>query len=172
MAGRGLSKTEQGLRSAREKPQRGVMRPTDIQVIGREVALKWDDGAEQFLPWETLRRFCPCAACMGEKDIFGTTYRPPERPYGTGAFELAGLHPVGGYAVQPAWRDGHNTGIYSWEWLRRVADAALEAATTDANGAPDGADRRGCGGGGGCGGHGHDHGGVDGHGPAGGCGRG
>ena len=133
------------------------MRPQDIQVIGEEMALKWDDGSEQFVALETLRRFCPCAACMGEKDIFGTTYRPPERPYGPGAFQLSGLHPVGGYAVQPAWRDGHNPGIYSWEWLRRLADAQAE-----------GGGGCGFGGGGGCGhGHGHGHG-HDGH--AGGCG--
>lgn len=147
------------------------MRPLDIQWIGQEMALKWDDGAEQFLPLETLRRFCPCAACMGEKDIFGTTYRPPERPYGPGAFELAGLHPVGGYAVQPVWRDGHNTGIYSWEWLRRIAEASPEAATTDAHGHPQGSEHRGCGGGGGCGGHGPVHGDVHEHPSRGGSGR-
>lgn len=172
MAGHGLSKPEQGLRWALEKQQRGVMRPMDIQVIGREMALKWDDGAEQFVALETLRRFCPCAACMGEKDIFGTTYRPPERPYGPGAFELAGLHPVGGYAVQPAWRDGHNTGIYSWEWLRRVADAPMETAPTGSPGGAGRSEHPGCGGGGGCGGHGHGHGGGHEHAHGGGCGRG
>ncbi len=128
-----------GLPRVAGRAQRGAVQPRDIQVIGHELALKWDDNSEQFVSLETLRRFCPCAACMGEKDIFGTTYKPPERAYGGGAFELAALHPVGGYAVQPAWRDGHNTGIYSWEWLRRVAGAEAGMA------------------GGGCDGHGPGH---------------
>ena len=98
------------------------MRPQDIQVIGEEMALKWDDGSEQFVALETLRRFCPCAACMGEKDIFGTTYRPPERPYGPGAFQLSGLHPVGGYAVQYDFSDGHCTGIFPFDLLQRLGE--------------------------------------------------
>jgi DUF971 family protein len=94
-----------------------------MQVVGQELAVKWPDGSEQFVRLETLRRFCPCAACMGEKDIFGKLYKPPERPYRAGAFELSALHAVGGYAVQPVWKDGHNTGLFTWEWLRRVAES-------------------------------------------------
>ena len=154
MACLGLLIPEQGLPWMAGWAQRERVQPRDIQVIGQELALKWDDDTEQFVSLEVVRRFCPCAGCLGEKDIFGTTYRPPERPYGPGAFELAGLHPVGGYAVQPAWRDGHNTGIYTWEWLRRIAGAQVEGGE-----ACDG--RGGCGGGGHdhAHGHGHDHGG-------------
>lgn len=105
------------------------MQPVDMQVVGRELAVKWADGSEVFVRLETLRRFCPCAACLGEKDIFGKVYKAPERPYQPGAFEVARLNPVGGYAVQPVWRDGHSTGLYSWEWLRRVADADTSPAS-------------------------------------------
>lgn len=100
------------------------MQPVDMQVVGTELAVKWSDGGEDFVALETLRRFCPCAGCLGEKDIFGKTYRAPERPYGPGAFEVARFLPVGGYAVQFVWRDGHNTGLYTWEWIRRVASAS------------------------------------------------
>ena len=100
------------------------MTPVEITPIGTDLALKWEDGTESYIALETLRRFCPCAACMGEQDIFGNTYRPPERPYGAGAFKLARLAPVGGYAIQPQWGDGHGTGIYAWEYLRRVADTS------------------------------------------------
>lgn len=99
------------------------MQPVDIQVVGTELAVKWSDGSEEFVRLETLRRFCPCAACLGEKDIFGKTYKAPDRPYGAGAFQVARFHPVGGYAVQFVWGDGHNTGLYTWEWIRRVATA-------------------------------------------------
>ena len=102
----------------------GPMQPVDMQVVGRELAVKWSDGGEDFVPLKTLRRFCPCAACLGEKDIFGKTYRAPERPYGAGAFAVARVLPVGGYATQIVWGDGHNTGLYTWEWIKRVAAAA------------------------------------------------
>ncbi|MSU34579.1 MAG: DUF971 domain-containing protein [Pedosphaera sp.] len=100
------------------------MQPADCQVIGTELAIRWSGGAESFITLETLRRFCPCAACMGEQDIFGKTYLPPARPYGPDAFRLQGLEPVGGYAIQPRWADGHRSGLYSWEYLKRVAEAS------------------------------------------------
>lgn len=99
------------------------MRPVDMTPFGSELAIKWEDGSESFISLETLRRFCPCASCLGEKDIFGTTYKPPARPYGPNAFQLVRIAPVGGYGMQPAWADGHGSGIYSWEYLRRVAEA-------------------------------------------------
>ena len=48
------------------------MRPLDIQPIGGELAIKWEDGSESFVSLEKLRRFCPCAGCKGEVDIMGT----------------------------------------------------------------------------------------------------
>ena len=47
------------------------MQPVDIQQIGSELAIKWDDGGENFIPLEKLRRCCPCAGCKGEVDIMG-----------------------------------------------------------------------------------------------------
>ena len=104
------------------------MSPLDLTPFPKELAVKWSDGTESFIAYENLRRFCPCAACMGEQDIFGTTYKAPNRPYAAPAFQLVRLTPVGGYAVQPHWADGHNTGLYTWEWLRRVAQAQADSA--------------------------------------------
>ncbi len=97
------------------------MRPLDLQHIGSELAIKWDDGTESFIALDKLRRACPCAGCKGEMDILGNVYKNPEKPYAMNAFDLVRLTTVGGYAIQPAWADGHNTGIYSFEYLRRVA---------------------------------------------------
>ena len=99
------------------------MRPIDIQPIGRELAIKWDDGREDFISLEKLRRACPCAGCKGETDILGNVYKNPEKPFAPNSFELVKLANVGGYAIQPVWADGHNTGIYSFEYLLRVAAA-------------------------------------------------
>ena len=99
------------------------MRPADIQQIGGEVAIKWDDGSEGFIPLEKLRRACPCAGCKGERDIMGNLYQNPDQPLAPNAFQLVRIHRVGGYAVQPVWADGHATGLYAFDYLKRVADA-------------------------------------------------
>jgi DUF971 family protein len=99
------------------------MRPLDIQHIGTELAVKWDDGAEDFIALEKLRRACPCAGCKGEVDILGNLYINPALPLTAKCFEFVKMLSVGGYAIQPVWADGHNTGIYSFEYLRRVAAA-------------------------------------------------
>jgi DUF971 family protein len=98
------------------------MRPVDIQQIGNELAVKWDDGGEDFIPLEKLRRGCPCAGCKGEVDIMGNVYKNLEKVLTPKAFELVRIVVVGGYAVQPVWADGHSTGIYSFDYLKRVAD--------------------------------------------------
>jgi DUF971 family protein len=98
------------------------LEPQNVQVIGTELAIQWTDGAESYLPIETLRRACPCASCGGEPDVLGRVVRP-HVSYSRESFELTGWNLVGGYALQPRWRDGHNTGIYSYTYLRRLAGA-------------------------------------------------
>jgi DUF971 family protein len=97
------------------------LEPTNIQQIGNELAIHWNDGRESYLDLQFLRRACPCAACGGEPDVLGTIIRP-NVSYSENSFELAGFDVVGGYALQPRWRDGHNTGIYSFQYLRRLSE--------------------------------------------------
>ena len=99
------------------------MEPRNIQQIGNELAIQWNDGTESFLNLEFLRRACPCAACGGEPDVLGNIERP-NVSYSPESFDLVGFDLVGGYAVQPRWRDGHGTGIYSFTYLRRLAQAS------------------------------------------------
>jgi DUF971 family protein len=51
----------------------------------------------------------------------GNTYKNPARPLTPAAFQLVRFGMVGGYAIQPVWADGHATGIYSFDYLKRVA---------------------------------------------------
>jgi DUF971 family protein len=44
----------------------------------------------------------------------------PKQNFGKGGFELAGWQTVGGYAIQPRWGDGHNSGLYSYAFLRSL----------------------------------------------------
>ena len=97
------------------------LEPTNIQQIGNELAIQWNDGTESFLDLQFLRRACPCAACGGEPDVLGNVMRP-DVSYSKNSFELSGFQIVGGYALQPRWADGHDTGIYSFQYLRRLAN--------------------------------------------------
>jgi DUF971 family protein len=98
------------------------LEPTNIQQIGDELAISWNDGTESFFRLEMLRRACPCAGCGGEPDVLGNIRRP-QVTYTDESFRLAGFDLVGGYALQPRWTDGHSTGIYSFTYLRRLGQA-------------------------------------------------
>jgi len=95
----------------------------NAQLIGNELALQWSDGEESYFPLERLRRACPCATCGGEPDVLGHIARPSVT-YTAQSFDLSGWQFVGGYAVQPRWADGHSTGLYSFQYLRRLAAAS------------------------------------------------
>ena len=95
------------------------MKPTSIKKVSRnELKIVWNDGIESVYALEELRDRCPCAGCSGER-VLMHEYVPPE-PDKTapGRYDLKGIQPVGSYAIQLTWGDGHNTGIYSYEYLR------------------------------------------------------
>ena len=94
--------------------------PANIQQIGNELAIQWNDGSESYLNLELLRRACPCAACGGEPDVLGNLLRP-QVSYTDASFQLDRFHLVGGYALQFRWADGHSPGIYSFAYLRKLA---------------------------------------------------
>ena len=101
------------------------LEPTNIQQIGDELAVAWNDGTESFVKLEMLRRACPCAACGGEPDVLGNvSSRQRGITYTDKSFQVVGFDLVGGYALQPRWADGHSSGIYSFTYLQRLAQAA------------------------------------------------
>ena len=80
--------------------------------------LIWSEEETCDLTMKFLRQECPCAHCKGET-ILGKHYQPLVLPtYVEGMYELGGVEPVGTYAVKITWKDGHATGIYTWEYLR------------------------------------------------------
>lgn len=98
------------------------MKPTHLHQIQNEIAIVWDDGSESYIPLERVRRRCPCAACAGEKDVLGREYRGPPVQYTEKSFQLTQFQNVGGYAVSFLWADGHHTGIYSYEYLKKLGE--------------------------------------------------
>lgn len=99
------------------------MKPVDIQAIGTELAIKWDDASEDFIGLDKLRRACPCAGCKGERDVMGNLYKGPDQPLTARSFELRSVAVVGSYAIQPLWADGHNTGLYPFDYLKDLAQS-------------------------------------------------
>lgn len=93
--------------------------PTSIALIGEELAVAWSDGVENFFPFEVLRKNCPCAVCQGEADVMGQVERP-DRNFTTESFLIKAVQNVGGYALQILWADSHNTGLYSFHYLREL----------------------------------------------------
>ena len=82
----------------------------------------FDDGHEGVYPHELLRGYCPCAQCQGHSGpirfIAAGAGEPPER------LELSDLGEVGNYALRLTWGDGHSTGLYSFQYLRRLCACA------------------------------------------------
>lgn len=88
-------------------------------LIGEELALAWNDGRESYIKLDHLRKCCPCAACQGEPDVTGKVARPRVR-HNENSYVLRRYEHVGSYALQCFWADGHNTGIYGYEYLRKL----------------------------------------------------
>lgn len=107
--------------------------PKKVQVRkteGTGVEIEWKDGHRSEWSFAWLRNACPCATCHEEREKTGRRpgepkpepqallkmYQAPARP--------VDVTPVGRYALKFKWNDGHEAGIYSWEYLRRVCQCA------------------------------------------------
>lgn len=97
------------------------MQAKQIKIINREdLFIKWDDNSGSRIGLKYLRDECPCANCKGET-ILLKTYRPAKPQTSTPEmYKIKNIETVGSYAIQISWQDGHNTGIYSWEYLKKL----------------------------------------------------
>jgi len=82
-----------------------------IHAKSRALEVSFSDGASFRIPFELMRVYSPSAEVQG--------HGPGQAVLQTGKREvtLTGLEPVGNYAVQPSFSDGHDTGIFSWDYL-------------------------------------------------------
>lgn len=99
------------------------MAPKQIKVLNKtDLYIKWDDNSESKINLKFLREKCPCATCQGETVLF-RSYKPEakslDRPE---MIQIRNIESVGSYAIQITWQDGHNTGIYSWIYLKELAE--------------------------------------------------
>ncbi len=90
----------------------------DADRAAGTLAVAWDDGHRSVYSLDQLRWACPCAVCAGEWGSPGMlaslTSLPPEE------LQLADVHMVGMYAITPVWASGHDSGIYSFDYLRSL----------------------------------------------------
>jgi DUF971 family protein len=108
-----------------------AIRPAKVRVDktgGTGVVIEWKDGHASSWTFAWLRAACPCATCQEEREKDGRKvgitkpkptsllplYEAPVRP--------VEVTPVGKYAIRFKWNDGHEAGLYSWDFLRNVCD--------------------------------------------------
>jgi DUF971 family protein len=103
--------------------------PKSVKVnltTGTGVDIEWKDGHRSHYSFPFLRDACPCALCDDERGKAGR--KPGEAPkLAPGALPMfkaaakpSSAEPVGKYAIKFHWNDGHELGIYSWQFLRDV----------------------------------------------------
>jgi DUF971 family protein len=137
------TKEEQERENAENKPlARIAMTPEKVRVLlseGKGLEIDWADSHKSSWTFAWLREACPCATCIDQRKQEGRKagqpkpkpaavlpmYTPPAKP--------KSAQPVGRYALQFNWQDGHSGGIYSWEYLRRACqcgECTFEATET------------------------------------------
>lgn len=91
-----------------------------VDVENSLMQINWPDGHASVYALTYLRRACPCAECQPWKEGVGKTGESPQAvARAVGELNVVGdVQPIGGYAIQFNWKDGHNFGIYDWEYLR------------------------------------------------------
>ncbi len=100
-----------------------MLAPDDLQLIGDQVAVRWSDGSEDYYPMEFLRAHSPSAENKGERDLTGQIHGGTTQKDFPGV-RVTGWHPVGGYAIQFEFSDGHRTGLYGFDYLKALASEA------------------------------------------------
>lgn len=86
-----------------------------------EARIAWSDGHQSLYPREILRKICPCAECKGTHTGQPKAFNILNAAQVQGAprqIVVEGVAPVGNYAIAFTWGDGHDTGIYSFAYLR------------------------------------------------------
>ncbi len=88
------------------------------QTSASELSIVWDNGHSSRYMLRHLRMSCPCASCKMERETDHDNVLLPI--FKAGEFQITSATPVGQYAIQFVWADGHSSGIYTFEYLRSL----------------------------------------------------
>jgi DUF971 family protein len=94
------------------------------QVDATTLGIEWGDGTRHEFPVRQLRLNCSCASCVNEwtgEQLFDEGQIPPD-------VHPVSLENVGLYGIRIQWSDGHGTGIYTYDHLRRLGETLKEGA--------------------------------------------
>jgi DUF971 family protein len=92
------------------------VQPVKINIQDkRYLHILWDDSSESMLMLANLRKNCPCATCVAERNKRASTVIPL---LSSVHLTLTDIKSIGSYAIQLYWQDGHNTGIYTYDKLK------------------------------------------------------
>jgi DUF971 family protein len=101
--------------------------PVDISVSRsrRELCIRWRDGHESVYPFDLLRTACPCALCNDQRSKTSASSGPSLTVLSgpvlkAGEVQVNEASPVGRYAINFVWSDGHDSGIYAFDYLREL----------------------------------------------------
>jgi len=103
------------------------MRPTKIELApGDRLAIEWDDGQRREYTFKELRDACPCATCREKRSAPAPAsgLLPILSPEEARPLKILGMRPVGQYAYCIQFSDGHDTGIFTFEFLRELGQTA------------------------------------------------
>ena len=102
--------------------------PTTIRLSEdrKAMLITWSDGLECSYPMPLLRKNCPCATCVTDREEKGAFYIPL---FTADALRLENVRQQGRYAIQLIWGDGHHTGIYDFPYLRRLCPELQDTAS-------------------------------------------
>ena len=98
----------------------------DLLFLDTELAIKWSDDTESYIPLKILRDNCPCANCSGEKDVLGNVYKGKSKQLNENSYIVLNLSKVGHYALRIFWGDGHSEGLFSFELLKSFENDATK----------------------------------------------
>lgn len=103
-------------------PTSSSPRPDRLKREGDSLRVDWSDGVSTTVTWRHLRAHCPCAACIEERNKPADPFKVlSAREIEAGPPAPAAMKTVGHYAYQITWNDGHSTGIYTLESLRKLS---------------------------------------------------
>lgn len=107
------------------------LNPTKIKIDDGFLKLTWDDNSSDQISLNYLRDECPCANCKGETILLKTMRPARQNKNAPGRYDITKIKVVGGYAIKISWKDGHDTGIYSWQYLKTLADDEANGKSHD-----------------------------------------
>jgi len=95
-----------------------LIQPVKVKLSADKfLFIEWKDNSNSTFNLTMLRRICPCAPCLADREKHGKNYLPI---FSRDQITIESIKPVGNYALGIKWKDGHDTGIYEYQYLYKL----------------------------------------------------